>query len=142
MAAPHISAASLARSHGGQFWYQAQRMPMWRVPVYVRNLRVLVDFDLEDLEIAKLYTPVLTGFLRDSWYVDGNYLINPAGYAGFVEFGHHTRSGTWVPGQFFAQRAADQIARKYAAKTGQYIANNVDKIFSRGEMTIHFKVNA
>lgn len=137
-----MSGGGLGRSEsGGQYWYQAQRMPYERVEQWIGHLRVLVDFDMEDLQIVKGYTPVLSGVLRDAWVVEGNYISNYTYYAGFVEFGHHTRSGTWVPGQFFAQRAADVLARKYAEKVGRYIKNNVQSIFTKGEMTIHFKVN-
>ena len=67
-------------------------------------------------------TPVDTGYLRRGWtggksasakaFADGltvehsgdTYTIiveNPVEYASYVEYGHRTRGGGWVPGQFF-----------------------------------------
>lgn len=133
--------SSYKASHGrGQFWYQAQGMRRETAYQMIGHLRVLVDFDMDDLAIVRGFTPVLSGVLRDAWTATGNVMENLTGYAGFVEFGHKTVSGSWVSGQFFATRAADTLARKYADKLGQYIKNNVEKIFSKGEMTIHFKV--
>ena len=60
-------------------------------------------------------TPVDTGNLKSSEKIDiaGNgfsALIGPneeqASYAKFVEYGHHTRSGSWVPGQFYVEKTA------------------------------------
>ena len=58
-------------------------------------------------------TPVDTGRLKSSnKKIVGttNALIGPdssiAPYATWVEHGHHTRSGSWVPGQFFIRRTA------------------------------------
>ena len=62
----------------------------------------------------KINTPVDTGNLRDSEYIEriGNLsaFIGPdlkkAHYAIYVELGHHTVNGSWVPGQFYVERTA------------------------------------
>ena len=63
------------------------------------------------LPALKLNTPVDTGNLRDSHYVELQKFyaaIGPdlakAPYAPFVEYGHHTRSGSFVQGQKFVER--------------------------------------
>ena len=67
MAAPRLSFGSMARSHGGQFWYQAQRMPTSRVPTFIGHLKVLIDFDMDDLAVVRGFTPVDTGTLQEAW---------------------------------------------------------------------------
>ena len=137
-----MSGTGLAASYGGggRYWYEAQGMSYKKIDVFIGRLKVLIDFDLDDLAIVRSQTPVLSGTLRAGWVIEGNYLSNYTYYAGFVEFGHRTVSGSWVPGQFFAQRAADLIARRYAERVGKYIETHVQSIFSKGEMTIRFKM--
>jgi HK97 gp10 family phage protein len=71
-------------------------------------------------------TPVDTGNLQssvtsrieDSGLRADIYPDNDKAYYGkFVEFGHHTRSGSWVPGQFFV------------ARTVAIIKPTIDRIF-------------
>lgn len=84
------------------------------VPDAITNgLLKSADYVLTQL---KSNTPVDTGNLRESEYIDttaiqnNQVVIGPniemARYAPFVEYGHHTRSGSWVPGQFFVMRTA------------------------------------
>jgi len=61
--------------------------------------------------------PVDTGRLRSSIKKTAgatDVLVGPdpsiAPYAVWVEHGHHTRSGSWVPGQFFVKRTATETA--------------------------------
>lgn len=64
-------------------------------------------------------TPVDTGNLKSSEekVIDRRDLkaavgpnLNIAPYAPFVELGHHTRSGSFVAGQFFIQKTALEVA--------------------------------
>ena len=73
-------------------------------------------------ERLKQLTPVDTGNMQESEGIEfersggllngmtskafvGPGVLKPADYAIFVELGHRTRSGSWVPGQFFVERA-------------------------------------
>lgn len=40
-------------------------------------------------------------------------LNNPPDYVGPVETGHHTRSGSWVPGVNMIRRTADRVSAAY-----------------------------
>jgi len=59
-------------------------------------------------------TPVDTGNLRSSERITNPAPLlanvgpdsSKAPYAYYVEVGHHTRSGSWVPGQFFIEKTA------------------------------------
>ena len=68
------------------------------------------------LQNLKANTPVDTGNLRDSEDYKVTALtavvgpnLEKAPYAGFVESGHYTRSGSFVQGQFYVQRTAIMI---------------------------------
>lgn len=58
-------------------------------------------------------SPVDTGFLQSSWNLeesDTNWTItNDCEYVGFVEFGHSTRSGSFVPGQNWIEPAYETL---------------------------------
>ena len=66
-----------------------------------------VPFEQEDLDIVKDLTPVDTGYMQSRWTIesDGFAIVNDTDYAAYVEFGHHTRSGSTVEGQHFAYEA-------------------------------------
>ena len=63
------------------------------------------------------------GDLRRGWSSDGNLKIyhsgsaclielkNPVEYASYVEYGHRTVNGGWVPGQFMMTISVDEIQR-------------------------------
>lgn len=63
------------------------------------------------------------GTLRRGWSADGKFKIyhspstclieikNPVEYASYVEYGHRTVNGGWVPGQFMMTISADEIQR-------------------------------
>ena len=83
------------------------------------------------LRYAKMRTPVgrypkgsgkVGGTLRRGWsqvnngvevaYSEGVYtveIINPVEYASYVEYGHRTRSGGWVPGRFMLKISEDEL---------------------------------
>ena len=83
------------------------------------------------LRYAKMRTPVgrypkgsgkVGGTLRRGWpqvnngvevaYSGGVYtveIINPVEYASYVEYGHRTRSGGWVPGRFMLKISEDEL---------------------------------
>lgn len=59
---------------------------------------------------AQAYAPVRTGFMRDNIqaYQEGDMqwiVISEAYYSFWVEYGHLTVAGTFVPGQFFFTHA-------------------------------------
>lgn len=63
------------------------------------------------------------GTLKKGWSQDGKYKIyhspsaclieikNPIEYASYVEYGHRTVNGGWVPGQLMMTISADEIQR-------------------------------
>jgi hypothetical protein len=60
-------------------------------------------------------TPVRTGFLRDSRIVEQRDALSwaltwTAYYACWVNNGHLSRSGTWVPGRFFAEQTLQDVS--------------------------------
>lgn len=67
-------------------------------------------------KLLKSNTPVDTGALKESTRIEispGQAAIGPdetklPHYAPDVEFGHHTRSGSFVPGQHYIQKTAIQ----------------------------------
>ena len=83
------------------------------------------------LRFAKMRTPVgrypkgsgkVGGTLRRGWsqvnngvevaYSGGVYtvdIINPVEYASYVEIGHRTKSGGWVPGRFMLKISEDEL---------------------------------
>lgn len=67
------------------------------------------------MQNVQYYTPVDTGLLRKSWTVSVSAdekritLANDTFYAAFVEYGHHTVSGSWVPGVFMMSKAMKNV---------------------------------
>ena len=96
----------------------------------VRNLNAIATKKLinaikSGLEQSSMYvldklnrnTPVDTGRLKSSNRIltlADDILIGPnlgiAPYARWVEYGHHTSSGSWVEGQHYVQKTATQTA--------------------------------
>lgn len=75
------------------------------------------------IPIIKAFTPVKTGLLKSSWNFEilhglsGATLViyNKTFYSQFVEFGHFSRSGTWVCGFFMLTKGvqnAEEILKK------------------------------
>lgn len=75
------------------------------------------------IPIIKAFTPVKTGLLQSSWNFEvlhglsGATLViyNKIFYSKFVEFGHFSRSGTWVWGFFMLTKGvqnAEEILKK------------------------------
>lgn len=60
-------------------------------------------------------TPVDTGFLRGNWdIVRGRYhyqVYNNTIYGIYVNYGHRTRNGGWVEGQFFVEKSMEMTER-------------------------------
>ncbi|SRR6266849_741324 len=67
--------------------------------------QAVVDSALDGQSMAMDLSAVLTGYFRSRWQVQpgdtklSRNLVNDADYAKFLIFGHHTRSGSWVPPQ-------------------------------------------
>lgn len=65
------------------------------------------------VEAAQGRTPVDTGRLRSGFSVEltenGAVVLNPVAYASFVELGHRTKGGGWMPGRFMLEFAADEV---------------------------------
>jgi len=79
-------------------------------------------------------TPVKTGNLRASERIEKEKLlrrigpdISKASYAPFVEFGHHTRSGSFVPGQFFIEQTALETMKPVSNLIISAILNAIKK---------------
>lgn len=88
------------------------------------------------IPIIKSFTPVKTGLLKSSWNFEilhglsGATLIiyNKTFYSLFVEFGHFSRSGTWVRGFFMLTKGvqnAEEILKKE-------LKREIEKIIKRG----------
>lgn len=80
--------------------------------------KVLYEAALEVLNKTIFRTPVDTGLLRGSWELSEIYwygdtaliiLINNTYYASFVEYGHRTKSGGFVPGRFMAKLSIEEV---------------------------------
>lgn len=60
-------------------------------------------------------TPVDTGFLRGNWDISkgpGYYQVyNNTVYGIYVNYGHRTRNGGWVEGQFFVEKSMEMTER-------------------------------
>lgn len=88
------------------------------------------------IPIIKSFTPVKTGLLKSSWNFEvlhglsGATLViyNKTYYSQFVEFGHFSRSGTWVRG-FFMLTKGTQKAKKILKKE---LKREIEKIIKRG----------
>lgn len=67
----------------------------------------------KDIEsVARQYTPKDTGKLINSLTVDGETVGYTADYAPHVEFGHRTRNGGYVEGQYFLKQTVEHIDGK------------------------------
>lgn len=88
------------------------------------------------IPIIKSFTPVKTGLLKSSWNFEilhglsGATLViyNKTYYSQFVEFGHFSRSGTWVCGFFMLTKGvqnAEEILKKE-------LKREIEKIIKRG----------
>lgn len=75
------------------------------------------------------------GTLRRGWTIDGLAkkrgnayevdVINPVEYASYVNFGHRTRGGGFVEGQFFAEKAAGQTTREVQKDLEKLVAREI-----------------
>ena len=108
----------------------------------------MVKLAQRGIKTAKRNTPVGdTGQLRRSWSIKEAtahrvVLINPTKYAEYVEYGHRQQPGRyvpklgkrlvvhWVPGQFYAEKAADVINRNAPRAMKKLIAEEVNKIIN------------
>lgn len=85
------------------------------------------------LATLRATTPVDTGVLRQTEKITitgkrGRFIgtdPDQAPYAYWVEYGHHTRSGGFLPGQFFAERALIQVLPQLARIMGEEINKSV-----------------
>ena len=88
------------------------------------------------IPIIKSFTPVKTGLLKSSWNFEilhglsGATLVvyNKTFYSRFVEFGHFSRSGTWVRGFFMltkgVQNAKEILKKELKREIERIIKNN------------------
>ena len=58
-------------------------------------------------------TPVLSGELRQSLIVQNDTVGYTKEYAPHVEYGHRTRNGGWVDGQFFLKKGVEHQRNIY-----------------------------
>jgi len=94
----------------------------------VRNVRAIIKNTAFSIEgSAKVRAPVDTGFLRNSiqstdasdleWWV-----VVGAEYGIFVEYGHHTRGGTFVAPQPFLSPAVEKFRGQFEEKMKKAVA--------------------
>ena len=57
-------------------------------------------------------------------------VINPVHYASYVEFGHRTRGGGWVPGQYFLTMAEKEIREHSPEWISAKLDKELRKVFS------------
>ncbi len=96
-------------------------------------------------DVAKKNTPVDTGQLRRSWFIQEAsskrvVVANSAKYAEYVEYGHRQEPGrfvpklgkrlkhSWVRGQFFAKRSGETIRKNADKIMRPVIIKEVQKI--------------
>lgn len=86
------------------------------------------------LELATAATPVDTGFLRRGWTIEAGSssnsvkVVNGVFYAPYVEFGHRTRSGTFVEGRHFLEKSETQISDEIPS----YLKGKVENFLLKG----------
>jgi hypothetical protein len=89
-----------------------------RIPEVIVGLQAAVNAGLSlwaqaVITLAQAQCPVETGTLRDSAYsqveAGGVTLGFSAPYAAYVDQGHHTRSGSWVPANPFFSSAIQAL---------------------------------
>lgn len=95
-------------------------------------------------------TPVDTGRLKRGWTGEKNQgikkyisqlplqkekdfyeieLLNPVYYGIFVEYGHHTRSGSWVKGQYFLRISKQHIQSQKKQILAKKIVKQLQEVF-------------
>ena len=87
-----------------------------------QSIAAAIDEGLDEagnlvLPLLQANTPVDTGRLRDSMFVEksgSTVFVGPGTdliphYAPDVEYGHHTRSGTFVEGQHFIEKTSLEV---------------------------------
>lgn len=81
--------------------------------VKIGKATIDIAFNKGDIDIIKAKTPVVTGKLKRGFKLDssGN-IVNDVDYATYVEFGHHTRSGSWVPAQGMIMKSTGEIGKR------------------------------
>lgn len=87
------------------------------------------------LEVMRRNTPVDTGNLRASEKVKEKAplrrVIGPdlekASYGVYVELGHATRGGSFIPGQFYIERTSIEIRPIVKQIINKYISNAIQK---------------
>lgn len=90
--------------------------------------QVLLELANRVLRRTKQKTPVDTGTLRGNWFVGevvrhGDYLeveiYNPIEYAEFVEYGHRTKNGKFVSGQYMLTISIKEVEALAPALIGR-----------------------
>jgi HK97 gp10 family phage protein len=88
------------------------------------------------LTVLRSNTPVDTGNLKDSMTLElkgKSFVLGPneeqAPYAKFVEFGHHSRAGNWIPGKWFTKKTLTQIKPYNAEQFQKAIMSWIRKHF-------------
>lgn len=98
-------------------------------PIVSEGLRFLAEFGLER---AQYYSPVRTGYMRQNMqlFQQGELMyvvFSEAYYSYWVEFGHLSLSGYFVPGQFFFTHAlADCVNMVGEGELANYIASGIN----------------
>lgn len=98
-----------------------------------------VPFEEEDLALIERATPVDSGWLVSRWKIGagGFSLENDADYAAYVEFAHHTRSGSVVPGQEFVLDSLPELYAQMEARN-PYELENYDPLPGEFEIFVGY----
>lgn len=88
-------------------------------------------------EAAKGRTPVDTGRLQSGFSIEvaeceggaRAVILNPVEYASYVEMGHRTRGGGWVPGRFMLELACDEVMLMAPEMLQSVIADYLKGVF-------------
>ena len=95
------------------------------IPAIQRNLpgrvsEVVRKAAYDVAAVSATNTPVDTGYLKNSLFVEMDTPVEAtvgytAEYAHYIEAGHHTRSGRYIPGRYMLTGAVNKVAPAFLA---------------------------
>ena len=98
--------------------------------IKVGNITLKVAFDVIDIDIIQLKTPVRSGALRDGFIIDvEGAIVNNVDYASFVEFGTVNMAG-----RFMVTQSLPEIGERLAKKLAEQL--DTPKLITLPELKI------
>jgi len=95
------------------------------IPAIQRNLpgrvsEVVRKAAYDVAAVSATNTPVDTGYLKNSLFVEMDTPVEAtvgytAEYAHYIELGHHTRGGRYIPGRYMLTGAVNKVAPAFLA---------------------------